>query len=73
MIVVDLALALGRESGVEVRLAMREFYPTARLVLTTGGLMPEGSEPLFPLAAVLRKPFTSGDIGRVLKTLARSP
>lgn len=70
LIVVD--LALGRESGVEVGLAMRATYPHADLVLTTGGLLPAGSEPLFPFAAVLRKPFTSGDVGRMLRTLPRS-
>ncbi len=71
LIVVD--LALGRESGAELGLVMRELYPGADLVLTTGGLFPADSRSLFPFAAILRKPFTSGDVGRILKTLARSP
>lgn len=71
LLVVD--LALGRENGVEVGLTLREAYPNADLVLTTGGLLPAGSEPLFPFAAVLRKPFTSGEVGRMLRSLTPSP
>lgn len=67
LIVVD--LVLGRESGVEVGQMLRERYPDANLVLTTGGLLPAESQTLFPFTAVLRKPFTSGDVGRLLRTL----
>ncbi|MCC5887720.1 MAG: response regulator [Gammaproteobacteria bacterium] len=71
LIIVD--LALGRENGVEVGQFLRERYPGADLVLTTGGLLPQGSQPLFPFAAVLRKPFTSGDVGRMLRQLKEGP
>lgn len=70
LIVVD--LALGRESGVDVGMSLRERYPQARLVLTTGGLLPAKSQTLFPFAAILRKPFTSGDVGRMLRTITKS-
>lgn len=70
LIIVD--LRLGQDSGIDVGSQLRERYPGADLVLTTGGLLPADSEPLFPFRAVLRKPFTAGDVGRLLRTLAAS-
>ncbi len=69
LIIVD--LALGRDNGVEVALRLRSRYPNAALVLTTGGVLPDRATPPFPFTHVLRKPFTSGDVGRMLQDLKR--
>lgn len=64
------ALALGRDNGIEVAGRLAERYPGAALVLTTHGMLPESAEPPSPFRHVLRKPFAGSDIETMISAVS---
>lgn len=64
LVIVD--LVLGQEDGREVARVLRERWPSARYVLTTGAELPNSSEPPAPFDYVLAKPFGPADVDAML-------